>query len=883
MNEAEPSSDNIMEQPVSSNVDDGQKDKPGASRRALELTNVYFCTWRPGLHKSLILLDMLLFLSLLFADEYSRNEHTRKIIESILFWAILMAPPILAFLPIQISFYLSFPRNARSSFLHWKSFLVECGLLLLLLSAIPLVLALHQLDSKEIIKKVTTVSAILILLMAMSTLDDKKELCTVLRHAEQSQPLFRVQKVLQFLRTHAKDREQLEKLEDKVLAMTGQNCQHCQCTHTHFVCERTFEGIAAACTLHQKTDGSDGTMHKMLQKEHFQTTSDLRSLVEEHLNVSSMLGNSSNSAALTLVQMTANFPSNLTIFLVGCLFYQATISVLPYTSALVIDAIATYDPSNDAQKDVLIPAAILMANFFSIPLFDFIALGNGVRLGEKVKRSIRNSLCRLVLGLGSTSSKGVRKLSPGDLSSRFSTDANLIGDFVSYTLFYDLSSGIIRTIITLILLGLFDARTAIFFAVCIPVLISVQGNPGKSTAAGISQASGNIQGTFQNLVKLRRTNELYHSGQFVFDTVGPRMDENYRALEEGSVRRSVFVTTVNGYTNAYLGIISFAFILSIVQRAEDGDDDLVLGVALGLQLISTIFSPIRALTRSGEVWLQCIPALHRMREVYGLQKSNNEISDKNSGSDTVPLLQESLVLQDIRFQYPAAREETLKGINLDLNAGEYVCIVGESGAGKSTVLNILTCEEQATMGQLLVDNHIVTNAASYQEQTSVVLQDGDFLEGTIRDNIRMGKPDATDEEIDCAVIKSQCSKFVKDLTDGIDTVLGPTLNVSGGQAQRISLARALVRSPRILILDEATSALDLSTEREVIDTISHLAQDDNVLVISVTHRLETTDSSNRIVVLENGTVAEEGPPSELNQNGTLFDKIRNGGESLHSL
>ena len=339
----------------------------------------------------------------------------------------------------------------------------------------------------------------------------------------------------------------------------------------------------------------------------------------------------------------------------------------------------------------------------------------------------------------------------------------------------------------------------------------------------------------------------------------------------------MFAASVNGYTNLYIGLISVAFILSIVQRAEDGDgDDLVLAASLGLGLIGTIFSPVKALARAGQKWLQCIPALHRIREtdIIGGTTEPSMITD----GDEVPLLNESLVLEDVRFQYPTADEETLKGVNLNLKAGEYVCIVGESGAGKSTLLNILTQEETTTKGQVLIDVHAVESARSYQRQIGVVLQDSNFLEGTIRDNIRMGKPDATEEEIDRAVTKSQCSRFVNDLPNGIDTFLGPNLNVSGGQAQRISLARALVRSPRVLILDEATSALDLSTEREVIDTISHLAHDDNVLVISVTHRLETTDLSNRIVVLENGKVAEEGSPRDLNQSGTLFERIRNGGE-----
>ena len=174
----------------------------------------------------------------------------------------------------------------------------------------------------------------------------------------------------------------------------------------------------------------------------------------------------------------------------------------------------------------------------------------------------------------------------------------------------------------------------------------------------------------------------------------------------------------------------------------------------------------------------------------------------------------SLELKDIRFQYSDDGPLVLKGVNATLEPGEYSCIVGGSGAGKSTLLNVLTRELTPTDGSLLLDGTAVANDATdsrmttmYRDQIAIVFQSATFFDGTIADNIRIGNTTATDEQVAVAAAKAQCT-FLQDLPNGLNTKLGSDgVSLSGGQGQRVCLARALCRNPRVLLLVSIAKAI----------------------------------------------------------------------------
>lgn len=222
-------------------------------------------------------------------------------------------------------------------------------------------------------------------------------------------------------------------------------------------------------------------------------------------------------------------------------------------------------------------------------------------------------------------------------------------------------------------------------------------------------------------------------------------------------------------------------------------------------------------------------------------------------------------MTDIVFRYKPHLPPVLTSFSVSLPRGGYYCLVGPSGSGKSTVLAILMGFRRQSQGTITISGQFLTdrNGARLREQIAVVFQEVLILNGTIADNIRYGKLGANLEQCKEAARLAECD-FIDTLENKYDTIVGDSAEVSlsGGQSQRICLARALVRDPRVLLLDEATSALDAETEASVVRTFERLAKR-GMTIVSVTHRLATSINADTILVMQNGRLAEEGRYEEL--------------------
>jgi ABC-type multidrug transport system fused ATPase/permease subunit len=234
-----------------------------------------------------------------------------------------------------------------------------------------------------------------------------------------------------------------------------------------------------------------------------------------------------------------------------------------------------------------------------------------------------------------------------------------------------------------------------------------------------------------------------------------------------------------------------------------------------------------------------------------------------------------LVYEDVAFVYPTAPDKTvIKHLNLTIRPGEHVAFVGPSGSGKSTLANLLLGLYAPTSGRILIDGvpQAEWDMRWIRRQLAVVMQDSILLSGSISDNIRFAKPDATDAEIRDAARLANAEEFILKMPEGYKTPVGERgVSLSGGQRQRIAIARSILRNPPVLILDEATSALDYESERLIQDALDRLSE--GRTVITIAHRLSTIKNADRIIVLREGVIVEEGNFKELNARGGVFAQL----------
>lgn len=259
-------------------------------------------------------------------------------------------------------------------------------------------------------------------------------------------------------------------------------------------------------------------------------------------------------------------------------------------------------------------------------------------------------------------------------------------------------------------------------------------------------------------------------------------------------------------------------------------------------------------------------------QVKGLRREALQLRQK-TGARIFRGLEDAITLESVSFAYPG-RELVLKEISLQICKGKMIAIVGSSGAGKSSLIDIVMGFNEPTGGRVIVDNIPLHDfdISSYRQRIGYVPQDSILFNMTIRDNLLWAKNTSTDEEIKEACIIANAAEFIEKFPDGYNTIVGDRgVRLSGGQIQRVALARAILRNPDLLILDEATSSLDTQSERLIQQTIETIAKRTTVIVIA--HRLSTIVKADYIYVLNNGHLVEKGEYSQLVKNNGLFSQM----------
>ncbi len=289
-----------------------------------------------------------------------------------------------------------------------------------------------------------------------------------------------------------------------------------------------------------------------------------------------------------------------------------------------------------------------------------------------------------------------------------------------------------------------------------------------------------------------------------------------------------------------------------------------------LMFVSTLLTSIRRIVEFSEQFQQGISGIERFQEIM---ETEPEIQDAPNATDLCDV-KGCVEFCDVSFRYETETKNVLTHLDLTVNPGENIALVGPSGGGKTTLCSLIPRFYEVSSGKILIDGKDIRDVTMHSLRgcIGVVAQDVYLFSGSVRENIAYGKVDATDEEIEAAAKMAGAHEFISNLPDGYDTYVGERgVKLSGGQKQRISIARLFLKNPPILILDEATSALDNESERLVQQSLEKLAQGRTTFTIA--HRLTTIRNADRILVLTENGIEESGTHQELMQKGGIYSEL----------
>ena len=322
---------------------------------------------------------------------------------------------------------------------------------------------------------------------------------------------------------------------------------------------------------------------------------------------------------------------------------------------------------------------------------------------------------------------------------------------------------------------------------------------------------------------------------------------------------------------AFTTLIQVSVILAgtiLIAKGSVDASDLVTFVLY----ISVFTDPVRTLIDFTEQFQNGYTGFERFQEILSIQP---DIEDKEDAVELTDV-KGDITFEDVSFQYEENTEKVLNHISLNVPAGAYMALVGSSGAGKSTLCSLIPRFYDVTGGAVKIDGKDVRDLTlkSLRDHIGIVQQDVYLFVGTVFDNIRYGKPDATREEVIEAAKNANAHDFIMSLPNGYETDIGQRgIKLSGGQKQRLSIARVFLKNPPILIFDEATSALDNESEKVVQDSLEKLAKNRTTFVIA--HRLSTIKNAEKIIVLSEDGIEESGTHEELMDRKGTYEKLYN--------
>jgi len=484
-------------------------------------------------------------------------------------------------------------------------------------------------------------------------------------------------------------------------------------------------------------------------------------------------------------------------------------------------------------------------------------------LGEKFIFDFR---VRLYAYLQKMSLSFFERTSTGELMSRVTNDLSALESFVTHGSALT-AVDCMRLIGGATILFVLDWRLAALVMIPVPILALAFRHYNTKIRPVYRQVRarlGNINAKLQDNLSGIRVIQAFAREDIEYKRFSKESERYYRARVKGIRYWSIFFPAIR-----FFGAMGTVIVLG-VGSIMVVKDQMSLGTLVAfIAYIASIYDPINRLTEVDNIFQEAIAAGER---IFELLDETMEVKDAPDAIG-LPVIQGEMVFDQVHFKYGSG-DPVLHSVSFTMAPGEVVALVGPSGAGKTSIANLICRFYDPVKGHVFVDGYNLRNIklTSLRRQVAVVLQDSFLFNNTVAENLHYGQPDATKHELIAAARAANAHDFIMQLPDGYDTEVGERgVKLSGGQKQRLALARAILADPRILILDEATSSVDAEAEYLIQQALERVLKGRTALVIA--HRLSTIRNADKIIVLDRGRIAETGNHTELMQRGGLYNQL----------
>ena len=514
----------------------------------------------------------------------------------------------------------------------------------------------------------------------------------------------------------------------------------------------------------------------------------------------------------------------------------------------------------DQSLIFLIPLMIIVA-FTTKGLSLYFAKATMIGVGEEVKKKLQFDMTKSLI---KADTQIIDKKHSGKFISNLTYDVTHITNLLSHallTLFKD----------SLTLIGLLfvmftqNWKLALISIIMIPLAGLSAKTLGKRVGKVTTQAqekSGFLTTYLVELFKNHKLIKIFQKENYENSRANlylEQLKDKNKKIQVVFVRMSPIMETLTGIMIAVLIFYSGKL---MAQNELDINNFFSFLAAMMLA-----YQPVRALSTLNMVLNQGLSAASRILPIID---NENKINDIENAKE-LDLKEAQINFKNIKFSYDKEEDKVLDTISLEFNGGKMTSLVGHSGSGKSTILNLIPRFYDAESGDILIDNQSIykTKIKSLRNNISLVSQETTLFDDTIKNNIKYAKEDASDEEIIEAAKLSHCDEFINQLPNKYETLIGENgVRLSGGEKQRISIARAMMKKSSIILLDEATSSLDSETESKIQDALAILTKNRTTIVIA--HRLSTILNSNNIYVIDSGKIVANGKHEDLIKHSDLY-------------